>query len=119
MELRCPERADPHMVAQRCDADRTGFSLIELLLVVTIIGIIAAIVVPRVTTTTELTRDNVRASHITQMNQAIELYTFDNDAVPTALADLVPTYLPDGLPVDPDGGAYSFNATTSRVDYTP
>lgn len=91
----------------------------ELLVVVTIIGIIAAIVVPRITAPTDKARDKVRESHIAQMNQAIELYRLAQDANPTALGDLTTDYLPDGLPVDPDGGTYSLNSTTHRVDYTP
>jgi len=91
----------------------------ELLLVVTIIGIIAAIVVPRVMAPTQTARDKVRASHISQMNQMIELYHIEQGDWPTALSDLVTDYMPDGLPNDPAGGAYSLNSTTNRVDYTP
>lgn len=98
---------------------RSGFSLMELLLVVTIIGVIAAIVVPRVAAPTATAREKVRASQIGQMNQIIERYHLDNDAWPTNITDLVPAYLPDGTPVDPDGGSYAINGTTHRIEYTP
>ena len=91
----------------------------ELLLVVVIIGIIAAIVVPRVSAPTASARDRVRESHIAQMNQFIELYHVEQDGWPTDLTDLVTDYMPDGLPTDPDGGSYSLNTTTHRVEYSP
>ena len=106
------------VIAKRTIA-RRAFSLMELLLVVTIIGIIAAIVVPRIMAPTDAARTKVRESHITQMNQMIELYHIEQEAWPTALSDLVTDYLPEGLPTDPAGGTYSFNSTTNRVDYTP
>ncbi|MEN1681707.1 MAG: prepilin-type N-terminal cleavage/methylation domain-containing protein [Planctomycetota bacterium] len=96
-----------------------GFSLMELLLVILILGIIAAIIVPRVSVSTEAARTKVRESQITQMNSMIEQYQIENDAAPTDLTDLVPNYLPDGLPTDPSGGTYSLNSTTDRVEYTP
>lgn len=98
---------------------RAAFSLLELLLVITLIGIIATLVVPRVTSSSDAARDKLRESHITQMNALIEQYTLDNDGPPTDLTDLAPTYLPEGLPTDPDGGSYALNSTTHRVDYTP
>lgn len=98
---------------------RPAFSLLELLLVVTIIGIIAAIVVPRVTSSTDNAKVRVREANIAQMNSAIERYQIEEDGLPTALTDLEPNYLPEGVPVDPDGGSYSLNSTTHRVEYTP
>jgi len=98
---------------------RRGFSLIELLLVVTILGIIAALVVPRVSTSTDMAAEKVRASHVAQLNGAIEQYYLTNGSWPTDLTDLVGTYLVDGVPTNPMGGPYSIDATSHRVTFTP
>jgi type II secretion system protein G len=98
---------------------KKGFSLLELLAVVTILGIIAAIIVPRVTVSSDSAKDKVQAHQIATLNAAIERYYIDNNAWPSALADLVPDFVPDGIPTPPKGGAYSLNTTTNRVTYTP
>ncbi len=98
---------------------RAGFSLMELLLVVVILGIIAAIVVPRVTVSTVTAEQKVRQHQMTTMNLAIERHQIEVGGWPTSLTDLVPTYLPDGVPTPPGGGTYSINSTTQRVTYTP
>lgn len=98
---------------------RSAFSLMELLLVVVIIGIIAAIVVPRVASSTDNAKLKVRESHVTQMNAALEQYSITYDGYPTNLSDLAPEYLPDGVPTPPDGGTYSLNSTTNRAEHTP
>ncbi|MCA9644106.1 MAG: hypothetical protein KC492_25610, partial [Myxococcales bacterium] len=74
---------------------------------VLIIGIIASIIVPRVSVQTNTARDRVTEHQLATLNRSIELYQMDNDAWPTALSDLAPTYLPDGVPTPPHGGSYT------------
>ncbi|QDU91242.1 Type II secretion system protein G precursor [Pirellulimonas nuda] len=102
-----------------CPNRRAGFSLMELLLVVVILGIIAAIVVPRVSVSMATAEQKVRAHQMTTMNAAIERYQVETGSWPAALTDLTPAYLPDGVPVPPGGGAYSLDGTTYRSVYTP
>ena len=93
-----------------------GFSLLELLAVVVILGIIAAVVVPRVTTSSQTAKDKVNAFNKATMNAAIERYYIDNSGWPANLAALVPTYLPDGVPAHPNGLTYGIDGTTHRVN---
>ncbi|MEN0109192.1 MAG: prepilin-type N-terminal cleavage/methylation domain-containing protein [Planctomycetota bacterium] len=98
---------------------RQAFSLMELLAVVTILGIIAAIIVPRVTTSSDTAKEKVNAHNKGSINSAIERYYITNGSWPSAnLNELAnPTYFPDGIPTNPvDGSAYAMNATTNRVD---
>jgi general secretion pathway protein G len=99
---------------------RRGFSLLELLAVVTILGIIAAIIVPRVSVSSSTAKTKVRDHHKATINAAVERYYVDNNSWPaTDLSDIgVNTnYFPDGVPTNPvDGSAYSLNATTHRVN---
>lgn len=98
----------------------SGFSLLELLAVVTILGIIAAIIIPRVTVSSDTAKQRVREHHKATINAAVERYYIDNNTWPAAdLSDIGadPNYFPDGIPTDPvDGSAYSLNTTTHRVN---
>ncbi len=100
--------------------NKRGFSLLELLAVVTILGIIAAIIVPRVTVSSATAKSKVRDHHKATINAAVERYYIDNNAWPADnLSDIGGNvnYFPDGLPVDPVTGlGYSLNTTTHRVN---
>ena len=98
-----------------------GFSLLELLAVVTILGIIAAIIVPRVTVSSDTAKTKVRDHHKSTINAAVERWYIDKNGSWPAndLSDIGAdvNYFPDGLPTDPvGGGAYSLNAVTHRVN---
>jgi general secretion pathway protein G len=99
---------------------RRGFSLLELLAVVTILGVIAAIIVPRVTTSSSTAKTKVRDHHKATINAAVERYYIDNNSWPANdLSDIGAnaSYFPSGIPTNPvDGTAYSLNATTHRVN---
>ena len=98
---------------------RQGFSLMELLAVVTILGIIAAIIVPRVTTSSDTAKQKVHEHNMGTINSAIERYYITNGSWPSANLNELndPAYFPDGIPVNPvTTGAYTMNATTHRVE---
>lgn len=103
----------------KSERKNSGFSLLELLAVVTILGIIAAIIVPRVTVSSDSAKDKVQSHQMATLNAAIERYYIDNNAWPSALSDLVTDYVPDGIPTPPTGGTYGLNTTTNRVTHTP
>jgi prepilin-type N-terminal cleavage/methylation domain-containing protein len=98
----------------------SGFSLLELLAVVTILGIIAAIIIPRVTISSDTAKQRVRDHHKATINAAVERYYIDNNAWPAAdLSDIGADtdYFPEGIPTNPvDNSAYSLNTTTHRVN---
>ena len=81
---------------------RNAFSLLELLAVVVILGILAAAIIPRVIASTGDAKDSVHAHNMAEINAAVERYYIDNDgSFPSAIGDLTPTYLPDGVPAVP------------------
>lgn len=102
----------------RC-CQRRGFSLLELLAVVTILGIIAAIIVPRVTVSASSAKEKVRDHHVATINAAVERYYVDTGTWPANdLNDIAnnTNYFPDGIPVSPvNNSAYTLNGTTHRV----
>lgn len=61
-----------------------GFTVIELLVVVAIIGILVAILLANFTDARELARDDARQANLKEMQLAIELYRSQNGRYPEA-----------------------------------
>ncbi len=98
---------------------RTGFSLLELLAVVTILGLLAAIALVNFRPTSDTTKK--RACYVTkgEVNLQVRLWYRDKSAWPANnLSDISAntTFFPTGLPTCPvDGSAYTIDSTTHEV----
>ena len=110
----CNRPAAAHGAALRCRA----FTLVEMLLVVTIIGILAALVIPRIAGTSERARVTAAQTDINGgIKTALGNYEVDNGTYPRTLQDLLTQpgtarnwhgpYL-ENLPVDPWGQPYVY-----------
>lgn len=62
---------------------RAGFSLLELIAVVTILGIIAAVVIPRISSSATSAGVKADQQSAAEMRSALERYKFDTGAYPT------------------------------------
>jgi general secretion pathway protein G len=60
-----------------------GFTLIELMIVIVIIGILAALVVPKMTDSPEQARRTKAKVEIKNIENALKLYKIDNGVYPT------------------------------------
>jgi len=91
-----------------------GFTLVELMIVVLILGALAAIAIPRIMGGAQSARINACATNINVLNSQIELYNANTGDWPSSLNDLVSdpnaNYFPDGLPTCPLEGTYSIGA---------
>ena len=95
-----------------------GFTLIEVLLVVVIIGILAAIVVPRLGGRTKEAQIAAARASIDGISLAIDQYEVDNGAYPSSLQSLItkgselnwkgPYLKKATLPLDPWGKVYVY-----------
>jgi prepilin-type N-terminal cleavage/methylation domain-containing protein len=99
---------------------RKGFTLVELMIVVLILGALAAIAIPRILGGAATARANACATNIDLINSQIELYYANNGSYPTDLPTLTgdTDYFPDGPPVCPVTGLPYPDALTAnhRVD---
>ena len=99
-----------------------GVTLIELMVVLAIIGVLAALIVPNVLNRAEDARAVAARTDINNLMQALKLYRLDNSRYPSAEQGLpalvsAPTIAPlpsnwkpyiDKLPNDPWGHAYQY-----------
>src|SRR5438093_1245205 len=105
---------------KRQNRKRAGFSLMELLAVVTILGIIAAIIVPRVAVSSDTAKTKVNSHNKATINSAVERWYIEKGAwTANNLSDIGAdvNYFPDGIPTNPTNDtAYKLNAATHRVN---
>lgn len=96
---------------------RCGFSLLELLAVVTIIAVIASIIVPRLAFHVFSAKEKMCSQYRGDLNSAIEKYMFDHNAPPAQLSDLqTGNYYPGAIPKCPaDNTDYVIDSTTHRI----
>ena len=84
------------------DHRRAGFTLVELLIVVIILGILAAVVIPRFGSMTEETKESSIAQALRTVRQAIEVYKLQHNEI-WPDSDLI-DQLTAGTDVDGDTG---------------
>ena len=84
-----------------------GFTLLELMIVMIIIGVLAAIAVPAYLQSVRKAKEAVLKEDLHTMRSAIDSYTVDKEKAPQTLDDLVEAGYLKAIPKDP---------ITSRTD---
>jgi general secretion pathway protein G len=98
---------------------RSGFTLVEMLLVLVILAVLAAIVIPKFAGRTQQAKTTAAQQQISSLGMAIDSFEVDTGAFPRALDDLFnqPSnasnwhgpYLPKAVPADPWGSPYVYS----------
>lgn len=95
-----------------------GFTLVELMIVMLIIGILAAIAIPKFTAAVKSAREAALKEDLHVMRTAIQSYTMDKDKAPQSLDDLVQSGYLRAIPVDPMTQSRSTWVTDSSDTYS-
>lgn len=93
-----------------------GFTLVEIMIVVLIIGILLAIAVPNFVKARESSRAKSCVANLKQIDAAVEQWAMDNkkaDGDTCNWADIVPNYL-KSQPSCPSGGTYQAPFTVGQ-----
>ncbi len=136
MKLRTPSlHSSPitHYSSRRRFHDERGFTFIEIMVVVAILAILAALVVPRIMGRTDEAKRTAAKVQIRNIEGALQLYKLDNGVYPSTeqgLRALVekPTvgvipkkWKPGGylqkIPEDPWGNPYKYLSPSPRGEY--
>lgn len=116
--------------------NKLGFTLVELLVVIVVLAVLAAIVLPKFMNSSTRSKESALKSDLKLMRNAISLFQADTGKYPNGLVDLAETdktkvkvsggtvvvaadwhgpYL-DAVMNDPIGGAaFTYDATTGKV----
>lgn len=98
-----------------------GFTLIELIVVIAVLGILATLVVPRVVGVQKDAKTKTDAANETIIKNALERYYAENGEYPDKLEEtagktsLVPDYL-DSVPKKAQGGSWNYNLGGDKHD---
>src|SRR5690606_27369396 len=109
-------------MSKRTDARRRrGFSLMELLLVLVILGVLAALVVPKFANRSQQARETAAKSDVSSIETALGAFEIDNGrypnteeglqaliSAPAGLESWRGPYLSRGVPKDPWGNEYVY-----------
>jgi len=94
-----------------------GFTIIEVVLVVLIIGILAAIAIPRMTGLRQEAQIVEAKSELNMLKVALDSYYTHNDSYPSnlsAITQAVPNVIGTSLPQDPLNGDASYGYDVSE-----
>lgn len=94
---------------------RKAFTLVEILIVVVILGILAAIVIPQFTSASEEAQSSSAASQLSTVRNQIELFRVRNNGTAPALDDLFTGDAADPLTEPATGWTSIVNADYLRV----
>lgn len=83
---------------QRSLNRKSGFTLIELVVVIVIIAILAAVAVPKFNDRTASAREAANLQSLSTLRSAVELYNADNAGYPATLATDILPYLKGPFP---------------------
>jgi general secretion pathway protein G len=125
-----PREGQPSRPASRLADRRRGFTLLELLVVIVIIGLLAGLVAPRYFDQVSKSNTKIARAQIDALEKALDQYRLDVGSYPTTEQGLTALnvrpqnlekwagpYLKKTVPADPWGARYVYKAPGDHGDY--
>ncbi len=119
--MKTPNIQNPTSNIQWASARRGGFTLVEMLLVLVILAVLAAVVIPKFSGRSEQAKVTAAKSEINSFELALDAFEVDNGFYPQGSAGLSALveqpsnaqnwkgpYLKKNVPLDPWGNAYVY-----------
>ncbi len=125
-----PREGQPSRPASRLADRQHGFTLLELLVVIVIIGLLAGLVAPRYFDQVSKSNTKIARAQIDALEKALDQYRLDVGSYPTTEQGLTALnvrpqnlekwagpYLKKTVPADPWGARYVYKAPGDHGDY--
>jgi general secretion pathway protein G len=98
-------------------ASDEGFTLVELIVVVAVLGILVSIVIPSLLNATDRSRQRRSMADMANLAKANGMQQVDSGQFVATLADLSPTYLTNFPAVDAWGNAWGYTPQGNQLSY--
>lgn len=103
---------------------KDGFTLVELLIVMVILGLLASIVAPRMFSKVDSAREGTAKAQMQVLATSLDSYRLDIGYYPSDLSELLSSnknmwdgpYFPQKIPLDPWGNEYYYSAKSEEQD---
>jgi general secretion pathway protein G len=95
---------------------KRGFTLVELLIVIIIIAVLAAVAIPKFANSSQKSKESALRAELSLLRNAVELFKNDTGCYPASLSDLAATTAP-ATGKDKDGSDYTITASNYKGPY--